>query len=52
VEHELVAAALYGMIENETKNSQTVEMLLLVKDGGTWRIAAQAWDKVSELNSI
>lgn len=30
--------------ENETTTSRGVEAFLLVKDGGAWRIAAQAWD--------
>lgn len=47
-----IAAVLCGMTENETKNSQTLEMLLLVKDNGAWRIAAQAWDKADELSLI
>jgi hypothetical protein len=47
-----IATALCGMTENETKNSQTLEMLLLVKDNGAWRIAAQAWDKADEFSLI
>ena len=47
-----VAIVACGMVENEVTDSQTVEMLLLVKCDGTWRIAAQAWDKVSELSPI
>lgn len=45
------AAVLCGMIENATAISQTVEMLLLVKDDGAWRIAAQAWDRVDASES-
>jgi Putative lumazine-binding len=44
-----IAAVLCAMTENSTKASQTVEMLLLVKDEGAWRIAAQAWDRANEL---
>jgi hypothetical protein len=39
-----VAVVECEMTENETTNSRTVEMLLLVKEAATWRIAAQAWD--------
>jgi hypothetical protein len=44
-----VAIVACEMIENETTESRTVEMLLLVKNDETWRIAAQARDKSSEL---
>jgi hypothetical protein len=27
-------------------------MMLLVKDAGEWKIAAQAWDKATEAQSI
>jgi hypothetical protein len=47
-----VAVAACAMKENETTESRTVEMLLLVKDNGTWRIAAQAWDRASQGNPI
>ncbi|HEX3339550.1 MAG TPA: hypothetical protein VHT68_10285 [Pseudolabrys sp.] len=47
-----IAAVLCAMTENENKHSQTVEMLLLVKDVGTWRIAAQAWDRVNDENPV
>jgi hypothetical protein len=49
-----IAAAVRAcaMRENETTESRTVEMLLLVKDGETWRIAAQAWDRASDANPI
>ena len=46
------AAVLCGMTENDTAVSQTVEMLLLVKDDSGWRIAAQAWDRVDASKSI
>ena len=40
-----VAAAVCENTENGAEVSRNVEMLLLVKDGGHWRIAAQAWDR-------
>lgn len=45
-----VAVALAGCetVENETEVSQGVEMLLLVRDAGQWKIAGQAWDGESE----
>lgn len=45
-----VAVALAGCetVENETEVSRGVEMLLLVKDAGQWRIAGQAWDLESD----
>ena len=39
-----VAAAVCEMRENEADVKRSVEMLLLVKSDGAWRIAAQAWD--------
>jgi len=39
-----VAAAGCEMTENGTKVSRGVEMMLLVKDEGGWKIVAQAWD--------
>jgi hypothetical protein len=44
-----VAAAGCEMTENGTKVSRGVEMMLLVKDEGGWKIVAQAWD--TEKNS-
>ena len=38
--------------ENETEVNHNVEMMLLVKDEGLWKIAAQAWDKESETTPI
>jgi len=38
--------------ENETDINRVVEMMLLVKDQGTWKIAAQAWDNEREDNPI
>ena len=41
-----VAMAVAGcaITENEADVSRGVEMMLLVKEEGAWRIAAQAWD--------
>ena len=39
-----VALAACEITENEAEVSRGVEMLLLVRDDGAWRIAAQAWD--------
>ena len=39
-----VAAAGCEMTENGTKVNRGVEMMLLVKDEGVWKIVAQAWD--------
>lgn len=44
-----VAVAVAGceMIENEAEVNRGVEMLLLVKEQGRWKIVAQAWDTES-----
>jgi hypothetical protein len=42
-----VAVAACEMIENGTEANRGVEMLLLVKDQGVWRIVSQAWDSAS-----
>jgi hypothetical protein len=42
-----VALAACEMTENGTAVSHNVEALLLVKDGGEWKIAAQGWDRAS-----
>lgn len=47
-----VAVAACEMIENGTEVNRGVEMMLLVKDDGVWRIASQAWDKESPANPI
>ena len=47
-----IAAAACEIIENESTSIRGVEMLLLVKDGGRWRIVAQAWDTESEERRI
>jgi hypothetical protein len=41
-----VAVAVAGceITENNADATRGVEMMLLVKDAGVWRIAAQAWD--------
>lgn len=47
-----VAIAVCELNENETETSRNVEAILLVKDGGEWRIAAQAWDTEAEGKTI
>ena len=47
-----IAAAGAEMTENGAETSRSVEMLLLVKSEGQWKIAAQAWDKASESNPL
>jgi hypothetical protein len=47
-----VAVAACEMIENGTQVNRGVEMLLLVKDQGVWRIVSQAWDTESPFNRI
>jgi hypothetical protein len=39
-----VAVAACEMTENDVEVRRTVEMMLLVKEEGGWKIAAQAWD--------
>jgi len=39
-----VAMAVCGMSENGSEPKRGVEAILLVKDQGRWRVAAQAWD--------
>jgi hypothetical protein len=39
-----VALAACEMTENGDARSRSVEMLLLIKSEGNWRIVAQAWD--------
>jgi hypothetical protein len=45
-----VAIAVAGceITENDADVMRGVEMMLLVKDAGVWRIAAQAWDTEGE----
>lgn len=45
-----VAAVACENTENEGEVNRNVEMMLLVKSEGHWKIAAQAWDK--ETNSV
>lgn len=47
-----IAAAGAEMTENGAETSRSVEMMLLVKSEGSWKIAAQAWDKASESNPL
>jgi len=47
-----IAAAGAEMTENGAETSRSVEMLLLVKSEGQWKIVAQAWDKASEANPL
>lgn len=49
-----VAVALAGceITENDTDVSRSVEALLLIKDEGRWRIAAQAWDGENDANPL
>jgi ketosteroid isomerase-like protein len=39
-----VAVAACEITENDTEVNRGVEMLLLVRDEGQWRIVSQAWD--------
>ncbi len=47
-----VALAACEITENEAEVSRGVEMLLLVKDDGAWRIVSQAWDTESPTNPM
>lgn len=47
-----VAVAACEVTENDSEKSRSVEMMLLVKEGGTWRIVSQAWDKETKGNQI
>jgi ketosteroid isomerase-like protein len=49
-----IATAAVGaeMIENGTDTNRSMEMLLLVKSEGQWKIVAQAWDRASETNPL
>jgi hypothetical protein len=47
-----VASVVCENTENGTERNRNVEMLLLVKTAGRWKIAAQAWDKESSLHPI
>ena len=43
-----VVLAASEMIENSTETNHDVSGYLLVKNEGTWHIAAHAWDKATE----
>jgi Domain of unknown function (DUF4440) len=45
-----VALGTCEMLENETTVTHDVSAFLFVKDGGQWRIAAQAWDLETQEN--
>lgn len=47
-----VAAAACENTENEGEVNRNVEMLLLVKSAGHWKVAAQAWDKETSSTPI
>ena len=47
-----VALAAAEMIENDTETSRSVEMMLLVRSEGAWRIVSQAWDRETEAKAI
>ena len=47
-----VAVAAVEITENDAEVSRSVEMMLLVKSEGAWRIASQAWDKASPHNPV
>ena len=42
-----VAVVVCEVTEDRKDRSQNVEMILLAKDHGSWKIAAQAWDKAT-----
>ena len=47
-----VAFAACEMFENASTVTRDVSAIVLVRDAGTWRIAAQAWDVESGSNRI
>ena len=47
-----VAVAVCQMTENEMQVTRGIEMMLLVKTDGRWRIVSQAWDTEAESKSI
>jgi len=47
-----VAVAVSEMTENGTEVHRGVEMLLLIKNEGTWQIVSQAWDTESPSQPI
>jgi len=47
-----VAFAACEMLENGSTVTRDISAIVLVRDTGTWRIAAQAWDVETESNRI
>jgi len=47
-----VALSVCELNENNEKTTRNVEAMLLIKDSGRWRIAAQAWDTETEAKPI
>lgn len=47
-----VAVTACKNIENNSNVERVVEMMLLIKDQGKWKIAAQAWDKAGENQTL
>jgi hypothetical protein len=47
-----VAFAACEMLENSSTVTRDVSAIVLVRDAGTWRIVAQAWDVETESNRI
>lgn len=49
-----VAVGVAGceMVENEQAATRDISVFLLVKDEGTWKIAAQGWDVVKDFQSV
>ena len=47
-----VALAACQMTENDGEVNRGVEMLLLIRNEGAWRIVSQAWDTESPTNPI
>ena len=47
-----VAVVACEMTENDTRVNRGVEMMLLIKDGGEWKIVAQAWDTENKSRPI
>jgi hypothetical protein len=47
-----VAVAVCEIVENNADTNRGVEMMLLLKDDGMWRIAAQAWDTENVMRRI
>jgi hypothetical protein len=47
-----VAVAGCAMTENDEQTRRGIEMMLLIKNDGVWRIVAQAWDTESQANPM